>query len=127
MARIVDCSAIVEMLRTSRGRAVADELRGHALHAPQLLIAEMLHAVRSMLLRGDLSADEAERLLDRFRRLPIRYFPMEQLISAGWALRDNVSAYDAMYIALSASADSPVVTCDARLHRASPEHTLLVT
>ena len=35
-----------------------------------------------------------------------------------WALRDNVIASDAVYVALASSLDAPLVTTDQRLARA---------
>ena len=41
--------------------------------------------------------------------------------SRAWKLRENVTAYDAMYVALAEALDAPMVTCDAPLARA-PGH-----
>lgn len=127
MTYVLDCSALVETLRTERGQAAYELARGELLCAPQVILPELLNAARGLLLGGHLTQGEAERLLMRFRRLPIRLFPMQGLMSTTWSLRHNLSAYDAMYIALGRTLGAPVLTYDAPLHRAAPEDTVLLS
>jgi len=47
------------------------------------------------------------------------------LAAVAWALRDNLSFYDALYVALAAALDAPLITADARL--ASAPHLPCVT
>ena len=62
--------------------------------------------------------DQAERALDDLLDLPVAVYPTVDLLRRGWELRDNVSAYDACYIALAESLDSTLLTADVRLARA---------
>ena len=43
---------------------------------------------------------------------------VELLLGRVWELRQNLSAYDAVYVALAEALESRLVTCDARLARA---------
>lgn len=127
MTYVLDCSTVIEALKTERGWLAHETLRGEQLCAPQVILPELLNAARGLLLGGHVTQDEAERMLTRFRRLPIRLFPMQGLMSSTWSLRHNLSAYDAMYIALGRTLSSPVLTYDAPLHRAAPEDTVLLS
>ena len=64
---------------------------------------------------ADRAADARLDLAD----LPLRRYPHVPLLERAWELRDNVSAYDAMYVALAELLDAPLVTCDASLARAA--------
>jgi predicted nucleic acid-binding protein len=50
--------------------------------------------------------------------LPLRRLDHTPLLDRAFALRDNFSAYDAVYVALAEGLAAPLVTADARLARA---------
>lgn len=54
--------------------------------------------------------------------MPIQRYPHIEVLERIWALRHNISAYDAAYVALAEALDAPLLTCDARL-AAAPGHT----
>ena len=56
--------------------------------------------------------------LETWRRLGVTRYPSSGLLERIWALREDISAYDATYVALAESLDCPLVTGDARLGRA---------
>lgn len=87
----------------------------NALAAPHLVDAEVLHTLRRLLNRGQMSAEEAERAVHRWRLLGVQRFPLIGLVPRIWALRDNLSAYDAAYTALAEALDCFLVTTDGRL------------
>jgi predicted nucleic acid-binding protein len=114
---VIDAAAAVDLLlgtprSTSVREAVAVE---HELHAPDLLDAEVLSAVRRWLLRGVLSAARANRAVEELGELPLVRFPHSPLRSHVWALRNRCSAYDGFYIALAQALDAKFVTTDTRL------------
>ncbi|MGY1669724.1 type II toxin-antitoxin system VapC family toxin [Geodermatophilus sp. SYSU D00710] len=102
------------------------------LHLPSVAGAEITSALRSMVLRGRLSAGDARIAAVRASRLRARRYPFEPFLERVWDLRENVTVYDAWYVALAEALDAPLVTADERLRRAdgprcqvlSPEEAL---
>jgi predicted nucleic acid-binding protein len=92
---------------------------GETLHIPHLFEIEVLHALRSLTLRGTVSSERARLALDRLRDTRFVRYPHTALTERIWELRENLTAYDAAYIALAEALDTPLVTTDARLARAS--------
>jgi predicted nucleic acid-binding protein len=115
---VVDASVVVEYLADGPDASVA-AVRLHsepfALLAPHLIDAEVGHALRRHVAAGELSARAAGRALQEFRDLPLHRQGHEVLLDAAWALRSNLSFYDALYVALAALAEQPLITFDARL------------
>ena len=118
--RVLDASAVVELLLdTTVGRRVGILIEDPALglHVPHLLDVEVTSALRRMVRDKVLDADDAGTALNDLRELDLQRHSHEPLLDRAWALRDNVSTYDAMYIALAEALDATVITCDARLQR----------
>ena len=110
---VVDASVAVSgLLNDGDARQMLGE---NALAAPHLVDAEVLHTLRRLLSRGQMSAEEAGRAVQRWRLLGVQRFPLVGLVPRIWALRDNLSAYDAAYVALAEALDCPLVTTDGRL------------
>jgi predicted nucleic acid-binding protein len=61
---------------------------------------------------------DARAALGRWARLGLRRYAAVGLLSRIWELRDNLSAYDATYVALAEASGCDLVTADARLARA---------
>ena len=116
-AVVVDASAIVDFLLDVR--TVVRRLGQHELHAPVTVDAEMLHGLRRKWLNDAVSDEEAEVALLLFRQIVIHRHPVEPFVMRMWSLRQNVTAYDAGYVALAESLDLPLITRDARLSRSS--------
>ncbi len=117
---VVDASVLVEFLVDGGNSAIAEErlsAEEHALWAPHLVDAEVGHALRRAVRRGELDAEIAGEALWQLDDLPVRRISHEVLIHHAWALRDNVSFYDGLYVALAEMLDEPLVTFDARLAR----------
>jgi predicted nucleic acid-binding protein len=70
---------------------------------------------------GEVSADRAADAIADLADLDLHRHPHLELLTRAWRLRDNITAYDAMYVALAEALDAPVVTCDAPLAKA-PGH-----
>ena len=85
------------------------------LHAPHLIDIEILQALRSLVRGGKLSADRAEDVRADVADLAITRYGHEPLVDRVWTLRDNLSAYDAVFVALSETLEAPLITCDAHL------------
>lgn len=85
------------------------------LHAPHLIDVEFTHALRRLLATGRLSLERALGARQDFVDLPILRYPHGPLLDRMWELRDNLTAYDAAFVALSEVLEMPLVTADARL------------
>mgnify|MGYP001582371068 CR=1 FL=1 len=118
---VLDASAIVELLLgTVRGRSIAARIEDPALglHAPHLVDVEVAQALRRYVRDGELSAASAMAALSDLCSLDLRRHGHEPLLERVWALRDNMTAYDAVYVALAEALDTTLLTCDGKLTRA---------
>jgi len=116
---VVDASVVVDLLVAHpRAAAVRAALEGIDGVAPTLLDAEVLHAITRYVRRGEMSDERAQQTLRLLIDADIDRFPIAPLVVDAWALRHNVSSYDAFYIALARSLECPLVTCDRALARA---------
>ena len=114
---VLDASATVELLlRSSRGSQVRQRLnQDRDLHAPYLLDIEVMHALRQLVRSHKLEPTRGVLALEDFRDLNIRRYPHVPLMSRIWALRHNLSAYDATYVVLAETLRASMITCDEKL------------
>lgn len=121
---ILDASAVVDWLLASPGRGaqVAAEVAAAPFLATcDLCDLEVASALRRKVQLGEMSAPRAKGALEDLSQIPVTRYPTAALISRVWELRDNLTAYDAAYVALAEALDAPLLTSDARL-AASPGH-----
>lgn len=125
---VLDASALVELLLTTeRGSRVA-ELIGDpevSVHAPELADIEVCQVLRRMVSTRLIDAAEAEDALAVLRELDLERHSHEPLLERVWELRENLTAYDAVYVALAEALDATLLTLDAKLAR-SPGWSSLV-
>jgi predicted nucleic acid-binding protein len=114
---VIDASAVVELVvRDPLAPDLTDRLRANGdLHAPHLIDVEATHALRRLVSCGELSADRASDARVDVDDLAIIRYSHQPLLNRAWELRDNLSVYDAVYVALAEFLRAPLVTCDARL------------
>jgi predicted nucleic acid-binding protein len=114
---VVDTSAVLAVLagRTPDGALVQRLTDDGDLHAPHLIDIEILQALRGLVRGGKLSLDRADDVRTDVADLTITRYGHEPLADRVWALRDNLTAYDAVFVALSEALEVPLITCDARL------------
>jgi len=116
---VVDASAAAEyLLRTSLGLKVANIIEGGFLLAPELLDIEVLSVFRRAVLRRQLDEQRALRAIEDLMDWPIDRIPHRSLVWAAWQHRNNLSAYDAFYVAAARLSDAPLITADGPLARA---------
>jgi predicted nucleic acid-binding protein len=101
--------------RTPDARLVGRLSDDGDLHAPHLIDIEILQALRGLVRDGNLTADRAQDVRADVADLAITRYAHEPFVDRIWALRDNLTAYDAAFVALSEALDVPLITCDARL------------
>ena len=115
---VLDASAAIEfLLNTARGRQVGARLADDAevVHAPHLIDVEIAHVLRRYVLDGTFDEGHAARTLRRWRQLDVERYPHEPFLDRVWGLRNNVTAYDAIYAALAEALGELLVTADRRL------------
>ena len=118
---VADASAVVLSIAGKRERdeRLAARLAAAVCHAPHLLDAEVGNALRRHLLAEKISVDTAAIGLRGLAGLIDERYPHHgTLATAAWALRGAITYYDALYVALAARLDVPLLTADARLARA---------
>jgi predicted nucleic acid-binding protein len=124
---VVDTSAVLSvLLGRPEVTGLAERVRSDGdLHAPHLLDVEFQHALRRLVLSGAISDDRAIDVRSDFADLTIVRYPHVPLADRTWALRHNMTAYDAAFVVLAEILEVPMITCDARLAR-SPAHCAAV-
>lgn len=121
---VLDASAVVTLLLGgSAGAAVAARLQWAPgpRRAPHVLDLEVAQTFRRLTRAGRVDDPTAAACLRDFRDLGLEYHPHGPLLPRIWELRDNLTAYDAAYVALAEALDAPLLTADARL-AAAPGH-----
>ena len=113
---VVDASAaLAALLRRGPAR---EALGDQQLHVPHLIDSEVASGLRRRVAAGEVDVRDASRVLGTWQRLALLRYPVFGLLPRIWALRENVSAYDASYIALAEALDCTMLTADRRLARA---------
>jgi predicted nucleic acid-binding protein len=115
---VVDASALIEvLLRTTASAAVESKpfAPGQTLHAPHLLDIEVAQVLRKYAAGGEIDAERGRMALEDLGGLRLQRYPHDFLLPRVWSLRNNVAAYDAVYIALAEALDAVLLTRDRRL------------
>jgi predicted nucleic acid-binding protein len=110
---------VVELLLAGeRADAVERSVEDADLVAPDSINPEVLQAIRGLQRSGMVGKDRAEGMLSDFLMMSISHVPTIGLMADAWVLRDNLTAYDACYVALARLLGSALITGDHRVARA---------
>lgn len=114
---VLDTSVVIAALtgHEASRRAITDQ----RLVAPHHIDVEVAHAVRGLLRGGQLGEDAAHTVLSAWRRLAIDRVPIAPLLPRVWELRENLTSYDAPFVATAEAHGIPLVTADRRLATAA--------
>ncbi len=126
---VVDASCMLEiLLKFTNSDSLCRRLfsEGQPLCAPQLIDIEVSHVLRRYWLTKELPAKRGRDAIADLEDFPIERFPHTVLLPRIWQLRNNLTAYDATYVALAEALNAPLITCDKKLakstgHRATIE------
>jgi len=121
---VVDASAVIELLlNTADGDAIADRLfdPAESLAAPHLLDVEVLQVLRRYSIAGEIDSKRGQQAIEDLGDLPITRYPHDLFLCRIWDLRQNITAYDAVYVALAEALGANLLTRDERL-AAAPGH-----
>jgi len=119
---VLDASAALEwLLQTSAGLQIERRIysRNESLHSPHLLDIEVAQVLRRFVSGGRISAMRGEEALRDLRALRVTRYAHDIFLSRIWQHRQNLSAYDAAYVALAEDLGAPLITRDKRLSLAS--------
>jgi predicted nucleic acid-binding protein len=119
---VLDASAVVDLVVEPRAATAAIRSRLRAdpdIHVPHLVDAEVTNALRRKLRAGQLDALRARRAIRRLTVMRLVRWQQTALLDRALALRDQLSAYDAIYVAMAEVGGATLVTRDARLARAT--------
>ncbi len=115
---VLDASAAIDwLLQTPTGRQIEKRIfsRSESLHAPHLLDLEVGQVLRRLVRDGSVSAQRAYQAIEDLLDLRITRYPHIVLLPRIWQLRNNLSAYDAAYVALAEKLGARLLTRDAGL------------
>ncbi|AQP44695.1 type II toxin-antitoxin system VapC family toxin [Tessaracoccus flavus] len=118
---VIDASVLaVALLDDGRdGDAVRDRLRGEQLAAPALIDLEVASVWRGLARGGHLDPRRVRLALDDLQELPLQRVEHTSLLWRCWELRDNLTIYDAAYVALAEALQAPLLTGERRLARST--------
>lgn len=113
------------LLRTDLGIHIAEIIYTGTLFAPELLDAEVLAVLRRETQRGVLPVHRAIEAIDDLTQIDVQRLSHRELLRDAWDYRHNVSAYDALYVAVAKQRKATILTADGPLTR-SPIKGILV-
>lgn len=131
MTVVVDCSIVIRLLSSLHGDDLLRQRLARTLQAPALIDAEVSSVVRGLTITTKpnvrIAPERAELMLADYAGLRIVRHPMQPLQARVFELRNNFTAYDAMYVALAERLGVPLLTDDAKLvgtpgHHADVQH-----
>ena len=125
---VIDSSAVLEvLLRSPTGLEIEERIFSpqETLYAPHLLDLEVAQVLRRYCISGEILPERGQEALRDLLDLPIYRYPHDIFLFRIWALRHNMTAYDAVYVALAETLPAPLLTRDTRLATA-PGHTAVI-
>jgi predicted nucleic acid-binding protein len=125
---VVDASAAIEwLLQTQKGSVIEAQMfsKGQTLHAPHLLDIEVTQVLRRYARERTVTEARAQEGLQNLLDLRILRHRHTFLLRRAWELRNHLTAYDAVYVALAEALDAPLLTCDAKIAAAPGHHAIV--
>lgn len=107
------------LLVTDIGNAIIDRCGLDPLHAPSLIDAETSNVMRRLVQKGRVPIPQGTYAIGALAIYPLKRWDHRELLARAWALRDNLSSYDTLYVALAESLDAPLITLDDRMKNAA--------
>ena len=119
---VLDASAAIELLlRTPTGNRVEEMIfsTGESLHAPHLIDLEIAQVLRRFARADRISSARGAEALQDLADMSLNRHHHTLLLTRTWQLRENLTAYDAVYVALAELLEALLLTCDGRMARAT--------
>ena len=129
MTTVVDATVIVAALVDSGhdGLWAESVIAQGGLASPELALVESANILRRLAQSGNLSRVEAAIAFRSMLRLDVNLFPFMPFAERIWELRENLTSYDAWYVALAEGLECPLVTLDRKLGRAAGPACEIIT
>ena len=125
---VLDASAVVDWpLQTPAGQRVEQRIyaRNNTLHTVHLLDVEFAQVLRRLVREGTLARKRAEEAMEDLIAVRVTRYAPVALLPRIWQLRQNLSAYDAAYVALAEELKAPLITRDQKI-AAAPGHSATI-
>jgi len=122
---VLDASALVDwLLQTPAGTRVEERIFSEAtnLHAPHLVDIEVAQVLRRYVSARMITPSRGQEALQDLLDLPLARYPHDLFLWRIWELRDKLTAYDAVYVALAEALGAPLITCDSKMASVSGHH-----
>jgi predicted nucleic acid-binding protein len=114
--KVVDASALAAIAFAEPGAdAVLDEIDGHRLHAPTLVVFELMNVVWKRSKKQPAAAALFLEALEVLQGLGLRFRGIDQAEVVRLGLATGLTAYDATYLWLARALGLPLVTLDQKL------------
>jgi len=128
MTIVVDASVLVSALVDTGNEGLWAEslIASEAIVAPELAMVETTNILRRLELAEVISSLEAKLAHRDLMRLDIQLFPFSPFAERIWVLRNNITSYDAWYVALAEALDCSLATLDQKLVRANGSNCTFV-
>lgn len=124
---VLDSSVAIDYLLDTgvAGEVEALMEREGVLAAPDLLTFEVLAVLRRAVLRSALTESRAAHAIEDLGEMPIELFPSLPLRERAWTLKDNMTAADALFVALAEQLGEPLATKDSGLASTASRHSTI--
>lgn len=125
---VLDTSAAIDwLLQTPAGQRIEQRIyaRQETLHSVHLLDVEFVQVLRRLVRERMLTPGRAEQAMEDMLALRVTRHAPALLLRRIWKLRQNLTAYDAAYVALAEELRAPLITRDRRI-AAAPGHSAVV-
>lgn len=113
--KVLDASVVLDLLlRVADVEPIEERVfgEGHLLSAPHLLDLEVAQVLRRYTLSDVHSPERGAQALRDLADLPLSRYPHTLFLPRIWELRPNLTAYDAVYVALAEALDATLLTRD---------------
>lgn len=115
---VIDASVMIDLLlQTPRAPAIEARLFATqpSIHASHLLDVEVANAMRRYAANGMVEAERCGQALTQLTGFQLHRYSHVLLLPRVWELRNNLSSYDALYVALAEALNAPLLTLDRRI------------